>query len=83
VCWKPEKVTYNNDFQNFLSSNCEDGQNFELLKSIHLIHNRISSRHPQLIEIITPELLVGLRCMCNRRKAEKVHYDIGIEEFLI
>jgi hypothetical protein len=63
VCSKPEKVTYDNGFQNFLSSNCKDGQNFELLKSLHPVHNQISSSHRQLPEFMAPESLVGLRCM--------------------
>jgi hypothetical protein len=31
---------------------------------------------------MTPESVVGLRHMGNRRKAEKVSYDVGIEGFL-
>jgi hypothetical protein len=82
VCWKPEKVTYDNGFQNFLNSNCEDGQISQLLQPLHPVHNRISSSHRQLSEIITPESLVGLRCMGSRQKAEKVSWDVAIEGFL-
>jgi hypothetical protein len=69
-------------FQSFLSFHFEDGQNFELLKSLHSVQKQISISHWQLSEIVTPESLVGLRHMGNRWKFEKVIYDVGIQVFL-
>jgi hypothetical protein len=82
MCWKPEEVTYIFGFQCLLGFHFEGGQNFDLSKSLYSVQTRISNSHRQLSEIITAQLLVGLRHMVNHRKAEKVRYDVGIEGFL-
>jgi hypothetical protein len=83
MCGKPEEVAFDIGFQCLLGFHFEGGQNFDLPKSIHSVQTRNSSSHWQLSEIITPQSLVRLRHIGNRRKAEKVSYDVGSKGFLI
>jgi hypothetical protein len=64
------RVTYNIGFQSLVSFHFEGGQNFELLKSLYSVLNRISSSHRRLSEIVNPESLVGLGHMGIGQKAE-------------
>jgi hypothetical protein len=82
MCWKPEEVPYDICFQCLLGFHFKGGQNFDLPKSLHSVQTRISNSHRQLAEIITPQSLVELRHMGNRRKVEKVSYDVDIKGFL-
>jgi hypothetical protein len=65
----------------FTDSHFEGGQNIDLPKSVHSVQTRISSSHWQVSEIITPQSLVGLRHMGNRRKAEKYSYEVSTERY--
>jgi hypothetical protein len=67
----------------FLSFHLEKDSNLKLVRSVRSVQELKFQRHRQLSNIITPESLVGLRHVSNRRKDEKVIYDVGIECFLI
>jgi hypothetical protein len=82
MCWKPKEVAYDIGFQCLLGFHFEDGQNFDLPKSLHSVQTQITNSHRELSEVITPQSLVRLKHMGNRQKVEKVIYDVGIKGFL-